>query len=184
MLDEKDYFCRLVRQLVSLNPCLFSRVLGAKLNLRIISSSSIKYILYSTWPGVNVQIKKEKSWKLFKIRKLNFSLKKNVVDESLFTFMKVNNIRRTSYSAAYQHTIWTKYRSRFRLDVLFYYINTFKGTVSVISNGPPCKDGNAWLTVPNWNLYLINNVVQLVLNVFISVNSYICFPAVIMRKSL
>ena len=39
-------------------------------------------------------------------------------------------------------------------------MNVVKGNVSVISNDPPCKGGNARITtIPLiWNLYLINDI--------------------------
>ena len=59
----------------------------------------------------------------------------------------------------------------------------FKGTVNVISSGPPCKHSSAWFR----NLYLINIgkeiFVFLGLKVFTSDNSYM-FRAVEMRNSL
>ena len=41
-------------------------------------------------------------------------------------------------------------------------IKSFKGTVHVISSDPSCKDGNAQFTTVPLNLYLINNVEDIV----------------------
>ena len=64
------------------------------------------------------------------------------------------------------------------VDLFSSDIYIYKGTVSVISSEPPCKDGNARFTmVPLTRVYLISNVEEMVgflcLKLLNSNNSYV-----------